>query len=417
MKIFLLLLPLIFCFSLNGQSNLIFNSYDNVTTLSFSTTAPSLNYTGLMGGETGIASIEVNGSALFTVLSGWVAREDNTVMDGSMGMNTFNTSAEFNICPVPGEPSQYYIIYNHGGCSSLYYSIVDVSLDGGMGNVIELNTPFGGNTNYGEGLEIVKQPGTLNYWLVTYECLTGIKVFEISDSGISDLSTLTFNNDIQDVRGELDYHQGKLVLVSPSNFGGTNEFTDINVAVFDFDDNLGSGSLLTTLDVEDAYGAEFSPDGSKLYVTSKDVNSNNLHQYDFNTNTLTSYSIFGFSIGVYHGIGQIEMGADGNLYSPGKNSNYILKIEPPNDINFTYSFLETDYQLKYGVSEILDLTMILNIQGTDASCSYSDDGQATISISGGVEPYTINWSHTNEQIGITAIDLAPGIYTAFVTDG
>ncbi len=142
-----------------------------------------------------------------------------------------------------------------------------------------------------------------------------------------------------------------------------------------------------------------------------------MYQYDFNTDTLTSYSIFDFSIGAHHGFGQIEIGADGNLYSPGYNSNYILKIESPNDINFTYSFLETDYQLKYGVSEILDLTMVLNIQGADAICSYSDDGQATISISGGVEPYTINWSHTNEQIGITAIDLAPGIYTAFVTDG
>ncbi len=131
MKIFLLLLPLIFCFSLNGQSNLIFNSYDNVTTLSFSTNPPSLNYTGLTGNEIGIASIEVNGSALFTFLDYFIYRGDNTMMEQLGGVNGFNNSgypsAEFNICPFPGEPYKYYIIYNGGGCSPLYYSIVDMS--------------------------------------------------------------------------------------------------------------------------------------------------------------------------------------------------------------------------------------------------------------------------------------------------
>ncbi len=53
---------------------------------------------------------------------------------------------------------------------------------------------------------------------------------------------------------------------------------------------------------------------------------------------------------------------------------------------------------------------------TDVSCFGGSNGSATISVSGGTEPYTYEWSHGSEVTIATASGLAAGRYTVTVTD-
>ena len=53
----------------------------------------------------------------------------------------------------------------------------------------------------------------------------------------------------------------------------------------------------------------------------------------------------------------------------------------------------------------------------DVSCIGECDGDATVSISGGVIPYSYEWSTIPVQTGVKAIDLCGDIYTVTVTDG
>ncbi|MFK7970291.1 MAG: T9SS type A sorting domain-containing protein [Bacteroidia bacterium] len=52
---------------------------------------------------------------------------------------------------------------------------------------------------------------------------------------------------------------------------------------------------------------------------------------------------------------------------------------------------------------------------TDATCGMMD-GTATVTVSGGLAPYTYEWNDPNNSTGITANGLAAGIYTVTVSD-
>lgn len=53
---------------------------------------------------------------------------------------------------------------------------------------------------------------------------------------------------------------------------------------------------------------------------------------------------------------------------------------------------------------------------TNATCSNSTNGSATVTISGGSAPYATTWNTTPPQSGTVAVNLAPGTYVATVTD-
>ncbi|MCC6459613.1 MAG: HYR domain-containing protein [Saprospiraceae bacterium] len=57
----------------------------------------------------------------------------------------------------------------------------------------------------------------------------------------------------------------------------------------------------------------------------------------------------------------------------------------------------------------------LLISGADATCANACNGMATLSISGGLPPFSTQWS--NGQSGLTATQLCAGNYAASVTDG
>lgn len=53
---------------------------------------------------------------------------------------------------------------------------------------------------------------------------------------------------------------------------------------------------------------------------------------------------------------------------------------------------------------------------TATTCAGFSDGTATVVLSGGVEPFIINWDDPTMQSGLTATDLSAGVYTATATD-
>ncbi|MDC3030047.1 T9SS type A sorting domain-containing protein, partial [Flavobacteriales bacterium] len=78
---------------------------------------------------------------------------------------------------------------------------------------------------------------------------------------------------------------------------------------------------------------------------------------------------------------------------------YTLTLEDANDCqrNFDIEVLEPSALTTSSIVE-------------DVSCNGGDDGNATISIAGGVEPYTMNWQ------GADSTSLSAGIYDVIITD-
>lgn len=326
---FLLLLPSMLAFGQEGKRNLLFNSASDIIRLDGFTETP--NTTGIANTvpAEGIAHAEDQfGNILFMVTSGGVYNTFNSLMPGSLGMYANASAAEINIAPVPGNPNQHYILYvrNESGCSSfggnpLHYSIVDMSLNGGLGDVISLNTLLDPGI-FGEGMEVVRVPNSKNYWFLVYECDTGFKRFLIDETGISEGEIMLSypQPDGTDGRGELDFHKGKI---------GACFAWSSRVFLADFDPE--TGELSNPINIDDPafdnspFGVEFSPSGNKMYITLwYSGGQPNIFQYDIPTGILSA--VYSSAID----LGQIEQKGD-KLYVIQDLGSEIIVIDNSDD--------------------------------------------------------------------------------------
>jgi len=278
-------------------------------------------------------------------------------MPGSSGILAHPSCTEIVVCPVPGDTSRYYVFYNSQLCSRLYYSVVDLKLRNGNGDVSLINQSIDPSNNFAEGLELVKIPCTKNYWLLTYQCYKGFKRFKVDESGIHDGTLIKeFDSENHQGRGELDYHKGRLGYgITYRNKAFVCDFNPVSGIV----SNSKTISFNSTVGI---YGLEFSPDASKVYCTDLDnrdffgnVATANLFSYDFNTSETQSWTIKnnGLSCGSQdpQGLGQIEIGKDQKLYIPHIEGCQVTVIENPNASNPTFSLINVNSILSTGVSD------------------------------------------------------------------
>ncbi|MHA7129433.1 T9SS type B sorting domain-containing protein [Algoriphagus namhaensis] len=83
----------------------------------------------------------------------------------------------------------------------------------------------------------------------------------------------------------------------------------------------------------------------------------------------------------------------------------------------TYSVVITDgtgcaYQASYTIQPLSEI--MVSATATEASCASVADGAISLAVSGGVSPYTVNWS--DGQSGLAIQNLTAGTYTATITD-
>jgi gliding motility-associated-like protein len=104
------------------------------------------------------------------------------------------------------------------------------------------------------------------------------------------------------------------------------------------------------------------------------------------------------------------------LWSPGGQTSQTISSVPAG----LYSCTVTD---NTGCTQTFSVSVnnasgpTVTLQGqTNVSCNGGSNGSATVNITGGTLPYTINWSPTGGS-GVTASGLSAGTYTCTVNDG
>jgi len=400
----------------NNYKNLFFSSDEDIAVLNFENEDIAINQRGFGMSNFCIAHVEDSiGNILFFTNTGSFHQENDSLIAGSG--NTYSLSTEVNSCKIPGEENKYYLFFNTGGSAGhIYYKIVDLEINGGQGQISQTYFLTGSGESYSEGLELIRIPNTNNFWLIVMQSNYGrLKRYKIDENGVGQAETIyditEFNINTQR-QGELDYHNGKLALAGCK----WNEPYGNEVIVFDFDPNSGEASNMNVFDIYKAFGAEFSPDGSKLYVTSWYKQWDNFHQIDLITNTVNTSTI---PTQNNEGLKCIEMGPDGKLYIS-TFSNIINVIENPNEEIFTSSTIQVNSPLRGMISDIIQsdvypglaLTSVIN----HPSCPEFSDGNATVTVSNGTPPYTYLWNDPQNQTTATVSNLFEGTYTVWVTD-
>ncbi len=215
--------------------------------------------------------------------------------------------------PVIGSNTLYYIFTADGNVATnrsggYCYSIVDMALNGGLGDVSVKNKKFFGPS--AERLTIASHANGVNAWLLVKDIGKRYYSFLINCNGISSNPVVsTVGMDLDSI---ITVNDGDMK-VSPDNklmavsyLGGGNSVYGNCVELFQFDNKTGILSNKVRIPVKRPLGIEFSPDSKKLYVS-----------YD-NPNT---------SIRAYYKIGQYDLSIYDSLHINGSGTVVGLMVD------------------------------------------------------------------------------------------
>jgi hypothetical protein len=234
---------------------------------------------------------------------------------------------------LPKNCTQYYIITsdqvgNYGPNRGVNYSIVDMTLNGGLGDVTILNQPLLQPAT--EKLTATLDHDTTGYWLLGHQ-------FGTSDFYAWHVDGLGFGAPVVSSIGSV--YAGQLVknigamMVSPNGSKLVCATETGAVELFDFNNKTGVVSHLIPLPgLQWSYGACFSPDNSKLYIGA--AFQDEIDQYDLSSGD--SQTIRTSRLPIWQGasspaqLGFLQLAPDGRIYSSQENQNLLGAIRSPN---------------------------------------------------------------------------------------
>ncbi len=183
------------------------------------------------------------------------------------------------VIPMPGDPAKYYLFhetsddrFNTYATFYLYYSIIDMTLDGGLGGVVQKNTILLHDSLVEGELTACKHANGRDWWLLAhkFESDTFYK-FLVTPQGIQ-------GPWIDETGSWRTNYFGQTVFSSDgTKFAYYEPNNDLDI--WDFDRCAGVFSNLIHVDVNDSMGAggvAFSRSGRYLYVSSV----NFVYQFD-----------------------------------------------------------------------------------------------------------------------------------------
>ena len=306
---------------LNAQNQNNFWVYGSQAGINFNTNPPSYQGGFAIQASEGAASVAnpISGELLFYTDGVTVWDANNNPMPNGSGllggdpMMLSSTTAAV-ICEKPGSSNQYFIITvdEQASNNGLRYSVVDMTLNGGLGNVVtgQKNIPIF-STN-AEKACIVPNAAGNGYWLLSHD-LPGetFYAFAITSAGINTTPVTT-------TIGGTQGNGAGFLKVSPQfdRVAIANLFFQ-DAEVYDFDNSTGTFSNPIILNLPGfgaaggAYGIEFSCSGDVLYVT----DGSNLIQYDLTLGNAaaimaSAYTVLSNSFSCYG----LQVGPDRKIY-------------------------------------------------------------------------------------------------------
>lgn len=264
--------------------------FGNSTGLDFMSGTPVyFSAAGTFYPDEGTASVSDNSGALLFYTDGksvW-NKSDSIMPSGKdiVSYYTISTSQAAQIVQNVGNLNQYYLfslenlVYSGSDTAfcRLSYSLVDMTLDGGKGDVVLSARGIRLDSALSE--KMIAIPGNnCNIWLITHRKDSAIFYsYEITATGISNRIVSRTGN----FSGNGAYHAG-VMGYSPNGNRIVTQTTNIlaGTELFDFDRNTGIISNAMVLSNEDGYGAEFSPDNTKLYASEAGIYGSRIIQYD-----------------------------------------------------------------------------------------------------------------------------------------
>ncbi len=359
------LLPLVlFCytiaFSQNNRNR--FWHFGEFAGVNFNTNPPTTSANSNMLVHEGCATMcrESNGSLLFYTDGRTVwKRTHHPMTNGNDLLGGFGSSTQSSvIIPKPGSSSIYYIftIPEINLTDPMCYSIVDMTLDNGFGDVTIKNVPL--YAPVAEKITATVKSNGVDFWIVAKQTSSdAFLAFSLTAAGVDPNPVISHagvaTNWINNGYARISRNGSRLSLVNS---------IERTVQLFDFNINTGQVSNFVDLTITpyEPYGTEFSPDNSKLYISRKSVtlpDTTFVIQYDLSTGStaaILNSAIPIISIPVNNGslysgnIGALQLGPDDKIYVSHLGSPSLAAINQPNLAGLACDYTLQAIQLSSG---------------------------------------------------------------------
>lgn len=369
--LYIMLLCVTICWSQN-QANWWF--FGENAGLDFNTGTPVPNDLGQLDTTEGCAVIsDACRSLLFYTDGITVWNRNHNVMPNGTGLLGDPSSTQSAIViPLPESDDLYYIftVGDVAPIVGLNYTIVDMNLDNGLGDVLPGSKNINLLPDSAEKIAAAVSRNGDAAWIISYTqgfnplLFDTFYAFKLTSSGIdTNATTISAMPNVQadDRRGYLRISPdgSRLAMmtqlpITPTIAGQTGR----GAWLFDFNNETGVVSNQQRLDIPlslQVYGTSFSPDSSKLYVDANTVangmaGDRTLFQFDFNdpafiNNPTIIYNTDPADPSDDVARGALQIAPDNKIYYTRKDTDWLAVIENPNAVAGAVNYINDGIQV------------------------------------------------------------------------
>lgn len=305
--------------------------------LDFSSGNPKVITNSMMTTDEGCATIaDRDGNLLFYTngINVW-NRNHRLMPNGYKLMGHRSSTQSAIIVPKPSSSNFYYIFTTdlQSQAYGLRYSLVDMNRQDGLGDVMDKN--IFKTSPIAEKITAVKHQNNRDYWVLVHKWNSDAFVaYLISEKGVS--IDPIISNIGTTYKGKGSAAIGGMKASPDGRKIGVAVWRDFNrFEVFDFDNATGKLSNKITIEpYPEAYGLEFSPDGSKLYGTTNGIAGVEPQLWQFNLKAGNKLAINSSAILIATSsadkIGALQLGPDGKIYLARQDETFLGVINLPN---------------------------------------------------------------------------------------
>ncbi len=308
--------------------------------VSFAAGDPVGKLDGSLNTWEGCSSISTENGALRFYTDGiTVYNRDHDVMPNGYGLLGDPSSSQSGIIvPKPGDNQKYYIftiddVDVTGGAMGLNYSLVDMTLEGFKGDIVDGQKNINLTKPLCEKVTAVGHSNGFDTWVITQKWGSNdFYVYLITNDGIDTEPVISSAGSV--ISGGIDNAKGYMK-VSPDGTRLAKGNAGLRtVEFFDFDNSTGvvSNAFMDASLGGEPYGIEFSPNNRFLYVNTWKSNPGQvLYQYDLEAGSPSDVvdsrkTIAGGANGA------LQLGPDNRIYVATAGGGYLGRINFPNNL-------------------------------------------------------------------------------------
>lgn len=306
-----------------ARAGLNFNTFENVPVALTNSAMAALEGCSSRADSLGNLLMYTNGETIWN-------RQHQPMANGTGLGGPGGPSATQNlIVPQPGSTTRFYVFAPPSDGSTatpLFYSVVDMSRQGGLGEVVQKNSVLLGSST--ERVAAVLHANHRDTWIISLEGNSNrCCAFLLTAAGLQLVPVASPDGFVHNARfggliGQLKASPNGRQLALAAT-GATGYPTGM-VELLDFDTRTGQITnpvLLSSPEPGSYYGVEFSPDGTKLYASKLALSSSVpslLYQYDLAVpgyNVANALLAAASSPATSSGYkGSLQLGPDGRIY-------------------------------------------------------------------------------------------------------